>query len=819
MADLHPLSPAVALALLAAGASAQVTVPFPLTAAGAGPQPGIRVFEPRPAEIALLAEFQQVRLTEVPQADGPPVELLLERIDLGRLGFGFQVDGQPRPDLLEGLDLSVWTGAIAGRPGSEAVLSFSNHGVRGWIADGASLTHLLPEPVEGDWSRAVALVASETQLREVGVENSFRCSAESLPRELVPVHAQGEELVAFGGSGCELREAKIAIETDFQLNQVFGGSLAAETAHITSLLAAGSDRYVEQIDTILTYPYVQFYTTSNDPWSSPDNGGDSIDMLNEFVGAWSGNLPAGAVLGHLLSGAGLGGGVAYLSGICDTTESFSFAVSGNLNGQTQFPITVNPFNWEFIVYTHETGHSFSSPHTHDYNPPIDNCAGGACINNGTIMSYCHLCDGGMLNMTTFFHPTVVNVMKNGAASCLPLFTGVEVQTLTLIAPDVATPVSATVVGTPVGAVNLNYRSSPFASFQAVAMSPSGGNQYSANLPGQPCGSAPEYFVSFDDASCGPVISGVVAVDVGLETILLADDFEAPSGWTVGAAGDNASSGVWERVNPVSTSAQPGDDVTVGGTLCFVTGQHPGGSVGANDVDNGKTTLTSPTIDLSGGDARVGYWRWFSNDAGSNPGQEIFEIAISNNGGSTWTPVENVGPGGQEASGGWFFHEFTVSDLVAPTANVRLRFVASDDIGAVVEAAIDEFVVRRVSCVLCQDDLGFGGPGDLRLDLCGDPLTAGGTADLAVTNAVPGTPVYLLASLVSNPTPFVNGTLITNPLVGSVQLNADGAGSVLVSGLQGGVPVPVTLFLQSFAIDLAEPGFIEISNALAAQFLP
>ncbi|MEO0651211.1 MAG: M12 family metallo-peptidase, partial [Planctomycetota bacterium] len=393
MRNSHLLGAGAAMAALAGLASAQtglvsasapqpIDAAFPLTSTDIQIAPGVRVFEPRAVEIEALSRANSVLMRALPTAAGGPVDVQLERIPIERMQFGFQVDGEPAPGLIDGLDLSVWTGEVVGQPESEVVLSFSNRGVRGWIADGAELTHLLAEPDEqGDWNASRTLVVGDTQLRSLGVENSFRCGSGELAREATPSGKLPQAAASYAGGGTILRECSLAIETDYQLNQVFGGDLTAEAAHITSLLAAGSQRYIEQIGTVLTYPYIQFYTTPDDPWSTPDNGGGSIDMLNEFVGAWEGNVPDGAIVGHMLSGANLGGGVAYLNGICDTSQTTSFAVSGNLDGQTPFPITVGPFNWEFIVFTHETGHNFGSPHTHSYCPPVDQCSSG-CQGSG-----------------------------------------------------------------------------------------------------------------------------------------------------------------------------------------------------------------------------------------------------------------------------------------------------------------------------------------------------------------------------------------------------------------------------------------------------
>ena len=81
------------------------------------------------------------------------------------------------------------------------------------------------------------------------------------------------------------------------------------------------------------------------------------------------------------------------------------------------------------VITHELGHNAGTPHTHDFCPPLDRCAPSGnfgqcqtsqtCINNGTIMSYCHLCSGGMANMVLSFHPSCVTSITNymNGAAC------------------------------------------------------------------------------------------------------------------------------------------------------------------------------------------------------------------------------------------------------------------------------------------------------------------------------------------------------------------------------------------------------------------
>ncbi|MGQ0554301.1 MAG: M12 family metallo-peptidase [Planctomycetota bacterium] len=816
---------------------------FPLLSAGLDTGTGLPLLRPAAAAIAELAQpggAATVQFTGFPwpaptaaggaaavQADLGVVTLELRRLAIERFGFGFQVDGQPAPGLLEGLALSVWTGRIANQADSEVLVSFSRSGSFGWLRSGNDLVHLLGQPGPGNnWNDSQVLVAREGELAARGLVAGPLCAGNPLLPGVAagPAVAPPPALPAGaptpGDGDCSFWTCPIAIETDYQLYEQFS-DLGATTAYLTTLLSAIGDRYLEQIDTVLTFPYVQFYTTPADPWSTPDVQGSTIDLLNEFAAAWQGAIPADAKLGHIISGAELGGGVAYLAVLCDTSETYSFAVSANISGDTPFPIAVSPLNWDYMVVAHETGHNFGSPHTHDFVPQIDDCANGNCITNGTIMSYCHLCSGGLANITTYFAPECVDVMQDHAGSCLdltaPLVALASAQPA-LIAPFQPTPLQVEVQGTPVGNVNLNYRYAPAASFSALAMSPSGGGQWTAILPAAACGEQPEWFFSMVEQTCGLFATESFSAEVGNSTTLLFEDFEVSSGWTVGDAGDDATTGIWERGDPNGTGAQSEDDFTASGTDCFFTGQGSvGGSLGDNDVDGGQTTLTSPLIDLSSGNARIGYWRWYSNDAGSTPHTDVFVVEVSN--GGAWVNVETVGPTGDETSGGWFWHEFSVSDFVTPNASVRVRFIASDENdGSIVEAAIDDLSVFRVTCgSICQTNLGSGGPGTASLTVCGGNLSTGTTATFAITGATPNVTAHVWVGLSSLPTFTKGGVLVPVPptLHLLLPLNGAGAFSASVPGGNG----PVSLYVQAtYSLPSAPAGW-GFTNAVRVDLLP
>ena len=107
------------------------------------------------------------------------------------------------------------------------------------------------------------------------------------------------------------------------------------------------------------------------------------------------------------------------------------------------------------------------------------------------------------------------------------------------------------------------------------------------------------------------------------------------------------------------------------------------------------------MDASGGTnetAILSYFRWYSNDVGATPNADTFVVEISNDGGSTWTNLETVGPAGAGTSGGWVFVERQIDSTIVPTDNMRVRFTASDlGEGSVIEAGVDAVSIRLVSC--------------------------------------------------------------------------------------------------------------------------
>jgi hypothetical protein len=212
-----------------------------------------------------------------------------------------------------------------------------------------------------------------------------------------------------------------------------------------------------------------------------------------------------------------------------------------------------------------------------------------------------------------------------------------------------------------------------------------------------------------------------AVRVGEpETVtLLDDDFEADLGWSTDDG--TASQGFWVRVNPIGVQdgqlrfSNPEDDTSDPGDTCWVTGN---GELSGrkdennNDVDDGAVTLTSPPFGLQHMlSLELSYDRWFYDVESGNR----FTTEVSNDGGASWVPLENLIFG----NGGWQRHTFDLFALLEPTDDMLLRFVVEDDYtDDPVEGAVDEVRIEGV-WVDCQP---YDPPAALPPNPVGDTLT-------------------------------------------------------------------------------------------------
>lgn len=309
----------------------------------------------------------------------------------------------------------------------------------------------------------------------------------------------------------------------------------------------------------------------------------------------------------------------------------------------------------------------------------------------------------------------------------------------------ATPTTGTVTG-----AVLRARTSADAAFDSVAMTGASG-VWSASLPAAACGRTIQYF--FEVATSGGTVTypagGAAAPLAALaqdRTVTFEDTCETNVGWTVGAAGDNATAGLWVLVDPVGTLAQPEDDRTPGaGTRCWITGQGAvGGAIGAADVDGGTTTLTSPVLDGSDPTAVLVYSRWYSNNQGSAPNADSMPVQWSRDG-VTWALLEDVA----ENAGAWVEKRWPVASFLPTPGTFRIRFQARDlASGSIIEAGVDDVRIEKAGCAYAAADVNRDGRvdgNDLGLLLAAWGPANGSPADIDGNGTVDGSDLGQLLS--------------------------------------------------------------------------
>ncbi|MCC6406240.1 MAG: hypothetical protein IT453_03670, partial [Planctomycetes bacterium] len=281
----------------------------------------------------------------------------------------------------------------------------------------------------------------------------------------------------------------------------------------------------------------------------------------------------------------------------------------------------------------------------------------------------------------------------------------------------------------------------------------------AIAPNAPGGVALDYTLSLAYEGWTQATGG--AIQLGQPLTLVLDDAELDLGWTKGVAGDTATSGFWTRGSPIGTNssgvpANPSvDNTPAPGVNCYMTG-NGGGSAGTDDVDNGTTTLLSPIFDLEHcGPATLSFARWFAD---LSVVDDVFSISLSNDGGTSWVPLETV-VGNANA---WTSPDFAVASFLPQTSQMRLKFVANDNPNnSVVEAAIDDVRLEI-----------YGS--SARLALYGKPALGGGASAFV---RGPAGATYQLQTTVFDPFSPSGGVGLAHPfLVGG------SAGTLPASGL-------------------------------------
>lgn len=174
-----------------------------------------------------------------------------------------------------------------------------------------------------------------------------------------------------------------------------------------------------------------------------------------------------------------------------------------------------------------------------------------------------------------------------------------------------------------------------------------------------------------------------------------DDFALNYNWNVSGT---ATLGVWTRVIPAQTMqgsfiSNPGTDASgdCGGNA-FVTGNN-NAAVGADDLDDGNTILTSPVFDLSNMlNPHIKYARWFYNGGGAGAVNDSLIIKLSNGTQTVNLEVITAASGNMSS---WVEKDILVTNTMLPLTNTMQLIVYAVDAlpGHLVEAGFDHFRVE------------------------------------------------------------------------------------------------------------------------------
>lgn len=295
--------------------------------------------------------------------------------------------------------LSADAKIIAGSKKSDVEITTSIPIYRGKIGDSENLNLCFtPGGLIGNFHVAnknygikpdnTASVTIDHQSHWVQMVNTPECGDNWCKTDLSRIPNEIMELMAKSGEP-QLKStqnqlvAKVAVETDYETYEGFGKDSLKTAAWMLSVIANSSQIFEQEVNVKLEVSYLKVWTNPKDPYAQK-----GYALMTDFYEYLKNNIKEVkrdvAVL-VIKDPARLSGGQGELDQLGN--QDLSFLVAG-----------------EYAV-THELGHVFGSPHTHDCRwpagpngtlAPIDKCASveGNCgiteviQQEGTIMSYC-----------------------------------------------------------------------------------------------------------------------------------------------------------------------------------------------------------------------------------------------------------------------------------------------------------------------------------------------------------------------------------------------------------------------------------------------
>lgn len=328
-------------------------------------------------------------------------------------------------------------------------------------------------------------------------------------------------------------------------------------------------------------------------------------------------------------------------------------------------------------------------------------------------------------------------------------------------------------------------------FTSIPMTSTGGNGYTAGIPGQISPAVVRYYVRASDSAGNvdtfPEGAPSSALDflIGVQTTYFFEDFESgEAGWVHDTFGDTSNSqDDWQYGTPNGSAGDPNGAAS--GSSCWGNDLAPSGWNGAYQ-DNVHNYLRSPVIDCSTATgARLRFKRWLTVESG-----QFDQAQVRVNGQLIWQNPNTV----DLVDSAWTEVEYDISSVADGNASVRIEFSLQSDGGVVFGGwNVDDVEILSVGPTTgsCTEPIAYG-TGKLNsvgtigfLTSFGSPSESVGSFTIDVNNIVPNTFGLLVSADSSASVPFFGGTrLIGSPFTRDSVVSSDSFGFASIS-----VPVP------------------------------
>ncbi|MCC6846437.1 MAG: hypothetical protein IT283_09030 [Bacteroidetes bacterium] len=343
----------------------------------------------------------------------------------------------------------TYMGFIQNEEGSSVRLCLVNNRMYGIITRADGSTSMLAPESSYDVASGLHVIASDDDPRYAEMWKNFRCDAD----EVAQIIPDSENKPFAMPLTTDLLEVEVGVEVDVPIfnkflkdaGNDFDKAYEMTEAYMYAIFAMSSSIYENEINVMLTVSFVKIWSDYKESGYPKYNtfGADGSAMLQKEAEVWGkiSNKTGGYKrdLFHMVTsyqGSGLyTAGIAYSGPNYSGTICLQDAGYGLSTLQYGQQMPVISFAWDVEVISHEMGHNFRSPHTHNCmgnvwpdNKPLDTCVNKSSIEDacygasvkpripwdkGTIMSYCHLLssqNGTVLE----FRPIVADVIRDGA---------------------------------------------------------------------------------------------------------------------------------------------------------------------------------------------------------------------------------------------------------------------------------------------------------------------------------------------------------------------------------------------------------------------